>query len=293
MVLHSKIFFVFFLVAACSFPAMSQQDTAKIPGQGGDEFINDEYPIEPEFQQQNVQTKPADTTTETSRQYYIPVGGNDTAQQNSGSVDTTLTATDKNWISAFVAYKGMDSSESFLNIIANPMFSVENSIVIEIGENIYLQSKTTFVRYIVGGAGFTGGILLPIKVPQVLVYFHAKASFHRAVPNGETEVMTYITATNELRVGKSILIKNIPFEYIPIVGGGYNNGVIVVRWPDGKLRGWDTHYFWHYMLGLEVRQPFVIKTRLYTLGLCMSYEQALIDDEDTKKRLDFSLLLGL
>jgi hypothetical protein len=268
------------------------QDSAQVqlpPGYTEKDSIRvEQVPVPEQGQQQSDQKQPSEPAQEPQN----------TQQASTDSVqDTTQQDTAKSvsaWSFTLIPYKSTDSTKgNIISIIANPNERYENIIVIEIGENIYLQSQSRFVRYDVGGAGFLIGFLVPIRIPYVLTYYHAKATFHRAVVMKEDVVDTYITATNELRFGKSLLIKNIPFEYTPVFGVGYNNGIVIYRDYNGKLRGGETHYFFNYTIGLCIRQPFLIEKRYYTLGLSATYERAFTPDEDTKQRLVFSLLFGL
>jgi hypothetical protein len=145
----------------------------------------------------------------------------------------------------------------------------------------------------VGGSGVAVGFLFPLKIPFAMLYYHAKATFHWAVPNDTAILMALITATNEIRLGVPFTIQNIPFEYSPMAGIGLDNAVIGYTNLRGNVRGGYVEYYLHYMLGISIRQPFYVKKRCYSMGLSVDFERAFAFDEETKQRLVVALLLGL
>ena len=188
---------------------------------------------------------------------------------------------------------GRDTSQA-PSVIRTPQhLSYESLVVIEVALNEYLSSKTKLQQFDVGGSGVAVGLLFPLKIPFAMLYYHAKATFHWAVPNDTAILMALITATNEIRLGVPFTIQNIPFEYSPMAGIGLDNAVIGYTNLRGNVRGGYVEYYFHYMLGISIRQPFYIKKRCYSMGLSVDFERAFSFDDATKQRLVVALLLGL
>ena len=67
------------------------------------------------------------------------------------------------------------------------------------------------------------GIGLPIRVPFVIVHYEVKAYFHQAI-NGDLS-LTYVNGANEINIGKAITFGNIPLDFAPQLGIGFDNGI--------------------------------------------------------------------
>jgi hypothetical protein len=163
--------------------------------------------------------------------------------------------------------------------------------ILQIGEEFFLTGRSKFQeRYVNGNIGFVAGLLLPMRIPGTQIYYSARASFHKSVADTETSMLT--TATNEIRGGVPLLIKDFPLEYVPMIGIGFNNAVILRSFKNLGLVGFNTHYYWHYSLGLTARQPLIFKRRYSSLGLSICFERAFVFKEQTDQRLVLILLIG-
>jgi hypothetical protein len=214
-------------------------------------------------------------------------GGAQTANQPADSTNASPVQQGF-WKTFFSQYYVKDSSGAAYN----SKEPYEGIGVIEIGSNIYTKPNARFTKYIVDPAGFSLGVLIPLRFSHVSMYYHARGSFNGAVSDVKKAV-TYFTATNELRAGKSFYLGGIPCQFLPAAGIGYNNGMIITGMQSGNIIGLETHYYFHWEVGLCIRQLFVYQERLYSIGLNADFERAFIADEDTKQHLVISLLLGI
>jgi len=199
----------------------------------------------------------------------------------------------KDSMSAAPASKRQDSTQPFLVIGFAPHIVYENVAVVEVGLDEYLSLKLQKWGDNVTGSGVAVGFLFPVRLSLLMAYYHAKATIHWAMPKDSTIVQTFLTGTNELRIGVPLIIYNVPFEYVPMIGMGLNNCAIGYFTSQGKIRGGGMEYYLFYMLGLTIRQPFHVSKRFYSMGLSLDFERALTCDDGTKQRLVFALLLGL
>lgn len=188
---------------------------------------------------------------------------------------------------AFNQYFVKDSS-GIADKILEPYESVA---VFEIGTNLYFKSRPVFSGNSVDMAGYVLGVLIPLRFSYLSTYYHVRASFNHAEDVYRRSV-EYFTATNEIRIGKSFYLGEIPCQFLPVVGIGYNNGMTVTGMQGGNLLGGATHYYFNVMAGLCVRQLFPVQEHLYSIGLNVDYESAVIANEDTKQHVIISLLMG-
>lgn len=220
-----------------------------------------------------------------------------TTGQNPDSAAAALSPSDSARKDSILSLLGpgtdRDTSQAPSVIRTPRQLSYESMVVIEVALNEYLSSKTKMQHYDVGGSGVAVGFLFPLKIPFAMLYYHAKATFHWAVPDTAAILNTLITATNEIRLGVPFTIQNIPFEYSPMAGIGLNNAVIGYTNAGGNIRGGYVEYYFHYMLGISIRQPFYIKKQCYSMGLTADFERAFAYEDATKQRLVAALLLGL
>jgi hypothetical protein len=192
-----------------------------------------------------------------------------------------------------LAAKDSVAAAPFLVIGFAPHIVYENVAVVEIGLDEYLSVKLQKWGDNVTGSGIAVGFLLPVRLSFLMAYYHAKATIHWAMPKDSSIVQTFLTGTNELRIGAPLIIYNVPFEYVPMIGLGLNNCAIGYFSSQGKIRGGGMEYYLFYSVGLTIRQPFHVSKRFYSMGLSMDFERALTCDDGTKQRLVFALLLGL
>ena len=191
------------------------------------------------------------------------------------------------WKTIFNQYFIKDSS----GITDDLLEPYEDVVVLEIGTNLYLKSNPAFTSNTVDVAGYVLGILIPLRLSYLSTYYHVRASFNRAV-DADRRVVDYFTATNEVRIGKSFYLGKIPCQFLPVVGIGYNNGMTVTGMQGGNILWGATHYYFHLMAGICVRQLILVQDRLYSIGLNADYESAVIANEDTKQHVIISLFIG-
>ncbi len=193
--------------------------------------------------------------------------------------------------SANLSASKRDTANAFIRI--PPRLSYESSMVLEIALNQYFASKADELVYNVGSSGLAVGLLFPVKFPYAMVYYHVKGTFHWAVPKDTAIVMAMLTATNEIRLGVPLTFRNIPFEYSPMVGIGINNAAVAYTNRGGNIRGGGVEYYFHYTVGLAVRQPIYVASTVYSMGFSVDYEQGFTVDANTKQRLVVALIIGI
>ncbi len=192
----------------------------------------------------------------------------------------------------------------FLQFLAQNFMSStgtrEQITTIELGMNFYLANEVKFYDYFISNMGFRFGFTFPFKTPVVVTYYRVRAMFHKAeLSQADTTGKTYLTATNEILVGKNFFVRNQPFEYIPYGGFGFDNGIIVEKAVDAGFVGAEVHYFWFWMVGVMVKRHFNVKNYRFAVGGMLSYENAFvvdpepsIDDEAMKRRLSISAIFS-
>lgn len=272
------------MIAIWQFPVFSQDDQAD---------SSDEEQIQvPVPDEEGTDEAPAEDGTEQPAEEE-PAAEEETAEDHAPVRNLVPPGRDTFEFGQFTFITNKDTtSGNVISIVPIHSNIWEDVGILQIGEDFYLSGKSKFaLRYKIGTVGFLAGIYLPIRIPGTLIYYNARATFHKAV--AEQGTMTLATATNELRGGFPLLIKNIPFEYIPCIGIGYNNTVIIYNDPKQGVRGWDTHYYWHYAIGFTVRQPIIFKHRYSSLGITTSYERSFVFKEQTDQRLVLAFLIGL
>ena len=221
-----------------------------------------------------------------------PQALSETAKETTSAKDQSRDTSHANAPKALAAKDSL-AAAPFLVIGFAPHIVYENVAVVEVGLDEYLSLKLQKWGDNVTGSGIAVGFLLPVRLSFLMAYYHAKATIHWAMPKDSSIVQTFLTGTNELRIGAPLIISNMPFEYVPMIGMGLNNCAIGYFNSQGKIRGGGMEYYLFYSLGLTIRQPFHISKRFYSMGLSMDFERALTCDDGTKQRLVFALLLGL
>ena len=177
----------------------------------------------------------------------------------------------------------------WIHVLPDSAVVRENTGEIFFGENFYFQRDPHFDHNHIGWSGTVVGIGLPIRVPFVIVHYEVKAYFHQAI-NGDLS-LTYVNGANEINVGKAITFGNIPLDFAPQLGIGFDNG-ITTRTVDVGIKGMETHYFWYADYGLAIRIAIpAVKFRFFS-GLLINYERAFAPNEDTKQRMNIRIIVG-
>jgi hypothetical protein len=92
--------------------------------------------------------------------------------------------------------------------------------------------------------------------------------------------------------GKALRIKALPFEYTPVIGMGFNNGIILNNMFKAGFKGAAVHYYWHYNIGILVREQYrVFSTRLAQGGM-INFERAFVYDDNPKMRFSITLIMS-
>jgi hypothetical protein len=181
---------------------------------------------------------------------------------------------------------------------SSSMGTIEQVGSLEMGMNFMLRNDPRFPheggrRFHIGNAGFRLGILFPLRFPGIASYYRVRVMFHNAtLSDVDTVDYTYLTGTNELVVGKNFFIRNQPFEYIPLVAVGYNNGIIVEKVLNAGISGREVHYFWFWHIGMMIKRHIEIQNQRMAIGLSVNFERAFVADEDTKRRLSICALFS-
>jgi hypothetical protein len=174
----------------------------------------------------------------------------------------------------------------------------ERAGYVEIGTNLFFSGKTMFAGNKVNTLGLMLGYALPVRVPLVYSAYRAKLFIHGAQLADSSQrkwSSIYAVASNELIVGKSILFRNAPFEPMPFIGVGFNNGIRMSDMPHQGWTGVETHYFTTWDIGIIIKKQLTVKAYHFSLAFCYSYEQAFDlnahqDDRLTKQRTVISLI---
>jgi|WetSurMetagenome_2_1015567.scaffolds.fasta_scaffold35487_3 hypothetical protein len=166
----------------------------------------------------------------------------------------------------------------------------EKSISLELGLNFLLASPPIFVSDTMNNQGMNLGLLVPIRVPQALLWYRVKALFHGTRSYRGKQM--YLTGVNEILGGKSLRIKSVPFEYTPLIGIGFNNGIILQNMFQSGFMGAAVHYYWHYDIGFIIREQYRIKETHLAQGLLVNFERAFIYDDNSKMRFNVSLIMS-
>jgi hypothetical protein len=167
----------------------------------------------------------------------------------------------------------------------------EKGITLELGVNVYPTANPYFYRDDIGNIGLPLGIMVPIRIPYIVSWVRIKAIFHGSHRPGLVN-RSYLTGTNEILIGKPFFIKDLPFEYTPVVGWGFNNALLISNlWAKG-FKGTETHYYSHYDVGLLVRNQYRLLNQIVTGGVMLNWESGFFAKENTTKRINCSLLIG-
>jgi hypothetical protein len=166
----------------------------------------------------------------------------------------------------------------------------EKSISLELGINFLPVSLPMFYSDSINRQGMNIGLLIPIRVPHALLWYRVKALFHgtRSYYGNNS----YITGVNEILGGKSLRIKSIPFEYTPLLGIGFNNGIILRNVFKAGFMGAGVHYYWHYGIGFIIREQYRLREVHLAQGLLVNFERAFVFDDNPKMRFNLSLIMG-
>jgi hypothetical protein len=266
------------LIALWRFPAHAQDASAD---SSDEEQLQVPVPDEEGMDQATEEGSEEDTTSEDQTAEAAPAAG-----RPLGIGQDTMT------FGQFTFITSKDTANGKIISMVPPQSTIwEDFGILQIGEEFFLTGRSKFQeRYVNGNIGFIAGLMLPMRIPGTQIYYNARASFHKSVADTETSMLT--TATNEIRGGVPLLIKDFPFEYIPMIGIGFNNAVILRTIKNLGLVGFNTHYYWHYSMGLTVRQPLIFKRRYSSLGLSLCFERAFVFKEQTDQRLVLILLIG-
>lgn len=166
----------------------------------------------------------------------------------------------------------------------------EKSLSLELGMNFLLAGTPLFYSDTIDNQGLNIGLMVPIRVPQALLWYRVKALFHGT--SSYRGRQNYLTGTNELLGGKSLRIKGLPFEYTPLLGIGFNNGIILQNMFQAGFQGAGVHYYWHYDIGFIIREQYHLRGTLLAQGLLVNFERAFIYDDKPKMRLNVSLIMS-
>ena len=160
---------------------------------------------------------------------------------------------------------------------------------IELGMNFYMKRQVRYIHYYISNVGFKFGFIFPVHVPYLVSYLKITTFFHRAETVWNDSIgKLYLTASNELIIGKNFHVKDHPFEYIPFFGYGFSNGIALFNLGALGVKGYQTHYFQFWDIGIMVRRRIVYKTYNFSVGVSINFERAFVADEDTKTRLNIN-----
>jgi hypothetical protein len=191
--------------------------------------------------------------------------------------------------SAIYLYKSR--SKSSLMLVPENFILREKGISLEIGMNIFPTAHPSYYRDSIGIIGLPIGIMVPIRLPYIVSWVRIKASFHPSNRQPKKN-RSWVTGTNEILIGKPFFIKKLPFEYTPVIGWGFNNGILLTDlWSNG-FKGTEVHYYSHYNIGLMVRNQYRIKNQVITGGVMVNWESSFFDSVNVTKRINCSLILG-
>jgi hypothetical protein len=169
----------------------------------------------------------------------------------------------------------------------------EKMVSTELGLNFYSSSPLILnQRDTCAGTGFMIGLLIPIRIPNILVWYRAQAMFHGATVNGE-KTWVYATAVNELLLGKAFLIKGLPFEIAPVAGGGIANGLSIgVKSGGGGMMINNLHPYLFLDAGLMIRGRYQMGSIPFSQGILLSSQFEFLGFEDSSFRFGVSLVTG-
>jgi hypothetical protein len=166
----------------------------------------------------------------------------------------------------------------------------EKSISLELGLNFLLASPPIYVSDTINNQGMNIGLMVPIRVPQALLWYRVQTLFHGTRSYRGNQM--YLTAVNEFLGGKSLRIKSIPFEYTPLLGIGFNNGIILQNMFQAGFMGAAVHYYWHYDIGFIIREQYRFKDVQLIQGLLVNFARAFVYDDNSKMRFNMSLIMS-
>lgn len=179
-----------------------------------------------------------------------------------------------------------------------PVFFASEKVMIrskvlsfELGMNLYGQPFTSFSREdTIGRMGVAFGVLIPIRVPKVLLWYHVRALFHgtESRKNGGRK---YWSGVNEVLAGKPLLVKYLPFEYTPIAGLGLTEGIIIQKNLSAFYLN-ESHPFLFTNLGLLIRNRTEQNDGASLHGVLFTWERGFFGAIDSKMRFGFTAVYG-
>jgi hypothetical protein len=165
---------------------------------------------------------------------------------------------------------------------------------LQLGFNFYLKKNTMFLIDTVRNMGFLLALGVPVRIPYLVAWGNVKFLAHGVGLAVLKRPGDYFTVSNELMIGKNFVLLGQPIEYIPHIGIGYDNGIVVgpVDSSGTGIKGYQTHYYMHMNIGLLARKSFEFYGVNTNIGLTLNYEFAFLNNkgEDTKERLNLSLV---
>ncbi|MBN1127656.1 MAG: GAF domain-containing protein [Chitinispirillaceae bacterium] len=186
--------------------------------------------------------------------------------------------------------KGELAAKTKVYFAPEEMVIREKSATLEIGLDIIPISLPMFYSDTIGKQGMSIGLMLPIEVPHALVWYRVKALFHST--NSYYGKHNYITGVNEIIGGKALRIKALPLEYTPVIGIGFNNGIILQNMFQSGFKGTGVHYYWHYNIGVVVREQYHAFSTRFAQGGMINFERAFVYDDNPKMRISISLIMS-
>ena len=157
-----------------------------------------------------------------------------------------------------------------------------------IGSNHYLSADEDN-PYNVNGTGISIGLLIPIKLPVIDVFYKVKASHHTikyycSCTYGR-ELDYFFSVTNEILVGKRIVF-NDKITLIPQAGFGAIGEAVYYDWDKGYTHG-------EAFVDISIISFYDIK--IMAVGIMVNFEKDVIPSAESyisDKRLNISLLFS-
>jgi hypothetical protein len=137
----------------------------------------------------------------------------------------------------------------------------QNVLSIFVGSEILIKKSKT--SYSVNTVGTNFGLFIPINLNSVNSTFKVSASYHGATINGVDGNSKYLSATNEILVGKTIKFDNSKFEILPQFGIGMTLETVYKKFGDGAV--FDIVF---YDLSIIINYQF----QNYKIGMLLNYE---------------------
>lgn len=191
--------------------------------------------------------------------------------------------------SAIYLYKSR--SKSTVMLVPENFILREQGVSLEIGMNIYPTPRPGYYRDTISIIGLPIGIMVPIRLPYIISWVRIKATFHES-RRDPMKNRVWVTGVNEILIGKPFFIKTLPYEYTPVIGWGFNNGILLTdMWANG-FKGNEVHYYSHYNIGLMVRNQYRVKNQVLTGGVMLNWEGSVGDTINITRRINLSMVVG-